>query len=135
MFEQYVGVEASSSSLSHRSDADGVVARAIASILTYRIKIMRPAAALLILALGGCATGNLSKNEPQSVAVAPLTAPTPAAPSLSSPAARAAAAPDATVSSSGKLPCETQSCKINCAPKVAPRFRPKWCAQFEEPVE
>ena len=96
---------------------------------------MRPMAALLILALGGCATGNLSKNEPQSVGVAPLTAPTPAAPSLSSPAARAAAAPDATVSSSGKLPCETQSCKINCAPKVAPRFRPKWCAQFEEPVE
>ena len=103
--------------------------------LIYRSRIMRPAAALLILALGGCATGNVSKNEPPSVAVAPLTVPTPAAPSLSSPAARAAAAPDATVSSSGKLPCETQSCKINCSAKVAPRFRPKWCAQFEEPVE
>ena len=96
---------------------------------------MRQAAALLVLALTGCATGDLSKNEPRPVAVAPQTAPTPGAPSLSSPAARAAAAPDATVSSSGKLPCETQSCKINCSPKVAPRFRPKWCAQFEEPVE
>ena len=95
---------------------------------------MRPAAALLVLALTGCATGN--KNEPQKAGeVAPTTAAQPNAPSLSSPAAKAAAAPNSTVSSSGQLPCETQSCKINCSPKVAPRFRPKWCAQFEEPIE
>ena len=97
-----------------------------------RIKIMRPAAALVVLALAGCATGNSSKNEPQ---LAGPVAPPTVAPSLPSPAAKAAAAPNATVDSSGRLPCETQSCKINCSPKVAPRFRPKWCAQFEEPIE
>src|SRR5262245_14376167 len=98
---------------------------------------MRLAAALLVLALAGCATGEVSRNEPPPVAgpagqqIASPSSP----PSLSSPAARAAAAPDATVSSSGLMACETQSCKINCSAKGPARARPKWCAQFEEPVE
>jgi len=99
---------------------------------------MRQAAALLALALAGCASGDLSpKNQPDPVAGAavPQTASPSSPPSLSSPAAKAAAAPDATVGSSGLLPCETQSCKINCSAKVPARARPKWCAQFEEPVE
>jgi hypothetical protein len=29
----------------------------------------------------------------------------------------------------------TESCKINCSPKVKKQFRPKWCARFKEPVE
>jgi hypothetical protein len=32
------------------------------------------------------------------------------------------------------MDCVTESCKINCSPKVAVRFRPKWCARFKEPV-
>src|SRR5215813_10029116 len=99
---------------------------------------MRQAAALLVLALAGCATGDLSpKNESNPMAGTGTTQNTSPSgpPSLSSPAARAAAAPDATVSSSGLLACETQSCKINCSAKVPARARPKWCAQFEAPVE
>src|SRR5262245_52020551 len=99
---------------------------------------MRHAAALLVLALTGCATDSPpSRNEPNPVAgsAAPQTASPPGPPALSSPAARAAAAPDATVSSGGLLACETQSCKINCSAKVPARARPKWCAQFEAPVE
>jgi hypothetical protein len=98
---------------------------------------MRKVAALLVLLLAGCATGDLSRNEPPPVAglVGPQIAAPSGPPSLSSPAARAAAAPDAAVSSSGLLACETQSCKINCSAKVPARARPKWCAQFEAPVE
>src|SRR5215510_8534039 len=99
---------------------------------------MKQAAALLVLALAGCATGDLSprtESQPAAGQPTPQTGSPSAPPSLSSPAARAAAAPDATVSSSGLLPCETQSCKINCSAKVPARARPKWCAQFEAPVE
>ena len=103
---------------------------------------MRPVAAFLSLALAGCAIDLSSRNEP-SVAqpVAPQTTSPPVSsaipnpPSLSSPAARAAATPDASASSSGLLPCETQSCKINCSSKVPARARPKWCANFEAPTE
>jgi hypothetical protein len=98
---------------------------------------MRKVPALLVLLLAGCATGDLSRNEPPPVAgpVGPQIAAPSGPPSLSSPAARAAAAPDATVSSSGLLACERQSCKINCSAKVPARARPKWCGQFEAPVE
>jgi hypothetical protein len=50
-----------------------------------------------------------------------------------SPAATAAAPANANVSTGELMDCVTQSCKINCSPKVAPRFRPKWCANFKEP--
>jgi len=97
---------------------------------------MRLVAAMLVLALAGCAAGNLSpRHELQPEPLAPQTATPPTPPSLSSPAARAAATPDATVGSSGLLPCETESCRINCSSKVPARARPKWCAKFEEPVE
>jgi hypothetical protein len=52
-----------------------------------------------------------------------------------SPAARAAA-PKTDVSG-GKdklLECVTNSCKINCSPAIAKRFRPKWCVRFKEPI-
>src|SRR4029079_10006079 len=104
---------------------------------------MRLVAVFLILVLGGCATGNLlpRSEPPVPEPVVPQTGPpavsstAPSPPSLSSPAARAAAAPDVTVSSSGLIPCDTQSCKINCSSKVPARARPKWCSKFEPPVE
>jgi len=52
-----------------------------------------------------------------------------------SPAARAAAPSGAQVSSGELLDCVTESCKINCSPKVKKQFQPKWCARFKEPVE
>ena len=53
-----------------------------------------------------------------------------------SPAARAAA-PKTNVSGSNGtslMECVTNSCKINCSPKVAKRFRPKWCVYYKEPI-
>ena len=34
----------------------------------------------------------------------------------------------------GLMDCTTESCRINCSPKVAARARPKWCANFKEPI-
>ena len=99
---------------------------------------MRAAVILLVLALAGCASGDLfHQEEPRSAPQesAPPVASTPSSVPLSSPAAKAAAAPNATASSDGLLDCVTESCKINCSPKVKKQFRPKWCARFKEPVE
>ena len=52
-----------------------------------------------------------------------------------SPAARAAAPKINASGSTGNslMECVTESCKINCSPNVAKRFRPKWCMYFKEP--
>src|SRR5262249_1936064 len=92
---------------------------------------MRAVAILLSLALAGCATGDLApRDEPATAhpvapqSAAPASSPSqPTGPSLSSPAAKAAAAPDSIPAGSGLLPCETQSCKINCSAKVPARAR------------
>ena len=93
---------------------------------------------LLVLALAGCASGDLfHQEEPRSAPQqsAPSVASTPSSVPLSSPAAKAAVAPNTSASSDGLLDCVTESCKINCSPKVKKQFRPKWCARFKEPVE
>lgn len=53
-----------------------------------------------------------------------------------SPAARAAAPKIDVSANNGKslMECVTSSCKINCSPSVAKRFRPKWCVYFKEPI-
>ena len=53
-----------------------------------------------------------------------------------SPAARAAAPKTNASGSNGNslMECVTNSCKINCSPKVAKRFRPKWCVYYKEPI-
>lgn len=53
-----------------------------------------------------------------------------------SPAARAAAPKTDASGSNGAslMECVTNSCKINCSPKLAKRFRPKWCKYFKEPI-
>lgn len=51
-----------------------------------------------------------------------------------SPAAKFAAPKTDTGGGNGKMDCVTTSCKINCSPNVAKRFRPKWCVYFKEPV-
>ena len=64
----------------------------------------------------------------------PQVAPAPNIVPLS-PAARAAAPAGENLSGGELLDCVTESCKINCSPKVAKQFRPKWCARFKEPAE
>ena len=53
-----------------------------------------------------------------------------------SPAAKAAAPKTDPSGSNGNslMECVTNSCRINCSPTVAKRFRPKWCKYFKEPV-
>jgi hypothetical protein len=53
-----------------------------------------------------------------------------------SPAARAAAPKTNKSGDNGSslMECITDSCKINCSPNVAKRFRPKWCRYFQEPI-
>jgi hypothetical protein len=100
-------------------------------------------ATLLPLVLAGCASGgDLFHQEPAKPAApaaeaVPQGLPQQATPrSNLSPAASAAAPPpDASESRGELMECVTQSCKINCSPKVAVRYRPKWCASFKEPAE
>ena len=97
---------------------------------------------LLLLALAGCSSsgdwfhrGEPIKPEPLTNQAIPEVAPQQAAPNKGnlSPAARAAA-PTENESKGERMDCVTESCKINCSPKVAVRFRPKWCARFKEPI-
>jgi hypothetical protein len=106
----------------------------------------RLAPLLLIAALAGCASsGSLfhqdePRPEPLVNEAAPQSGPQTSAPqapnrgNLSPAAAAAAPPPDASDSTGELMDCVTQSCKINCSPKVAARFRPKWCARFKEPI-
>ncbi len=101
---------------------------------------------LLLLIVAGCSSsGDLFRqDEPRPEAIATEPAPQagpgqaaapPSAPPPGNltPAARAAA-PQTAVGGE-LLDCVTDSCKVNCSPKVAKQFRPKWCARFKEPVE
>jgi hypothetical protein len=102
---------------------------------------------LLFLALAGCTSSgdwfhrDEPRPEPLTNQAAPESTPQPAAPqttpnrgNLSPAAAAAAPPPDAGESTGELMDCVTESCKINCSPKVAARFRPKWCARFKEPI-
>jgi len=98
---------------------------------------------LLLLALAGCTSSGdwfrQAEPEPEPLAdqaVPQVVAPQQAAPGRSnlSPAASAAAPADRTESAGELMDCVTESCKINCSPKVAVQFRPKWCARFKEPL-
>jgi len=91
---------------------------------------------LLFLALAGCSSSGdrFHREEPKPE---PFTGAIPqVAPNKGklSPAANAAAPTDANESKGELMECVTESCKINCSPKVAVRFRPKWCARFKEPI-
>lgn len=98
--------------------------------------------ALLILALSGCMSegGDIFhqdepvKPEPPSTEQpAPQAAPAPTN-VPHSPAAGAAAPIGENLNSGELLDCVTESCKVNCSPKVPKQFRPKWCARFKEPA-
>ena len=94
----------------------------------------------LFLALPGCVSGGDLFHQSEPVKPEPLTN-QQVVPEVApkgaplSPVARAAAPSGAKVNSGELLDCVTESCKINCSPKVKKRFQPKWCASFKEPVE
>jgi hypothetical protein len=96
--------------------------------------------AALFLALPGCVSEGDLFHQSEPVKPEPLTNQqvvpevAPKAAPLS-PAARAATPSGAKVNSGELLDCVTESCKINCSPKVKKQFQPKWCARFKEPVE
>ena len=106
-------------------------------------RIMRkPGIILLLLALAGCSSSGdwfhreEPKPEPLTDQTIPQISPQQAAPNKSSlsPAASAAAPSDVNERNGELKDCVTESCKINCSPKVAVRLRPKWCAGFKEPI-
>jgi len=97
---------------------------------------------LLLLALAGCSSSGdwfhreEPKPEPLTDQTIPQIAPQQAAPNKSylSPAASAVAPTDVNERNGELMDCVTESCKINCSPKVAVRSRPKWCAGFKQPI-
>jgi len=101
----------------------------------------RPVTMLLVLLLAGCSSSSslFQRDEPKPAPLTSQAVPENAPPvnpnrSNLSPAASAAAPKDDGNESPGELmDCVTESCRINCSPKVAQRFRPKWCARFKEP--
>ena len=93
-------------------------------------------ATTLLLALAGCSGSGIHQEEPIKV-VPPTTQVVPrVVPHNLSPAARTAAPKTDANESKGSslMECVTNSCKINCSPKVAKRFRPKWCVYYTEPI-
>ena len=96
--------------------------------------------AALLTALAGCmSNGDLfHESEPVKLESPANEQTAPEAPPKGaslSPAAKAAAPTDASLSSAELLDCVTESCKINCSPKVKKQFQPKWCARFKKPIE
>ena len=102
-------------------------------------------AVLLVLALTGCSGSGRFTDQPGPPAGAASTSresaidapPTnQAVPNNLSPAARSAVSQSADDrSDAGLLECVTESCRVNCSPKLEKRVRPKWCANFKEPLE
>ena len=102
----------------------------------------------LLVALAGCVSGDIYRDEPIKPAPinqsgpsvnqsGPSVGPSPqSVPQNLSPAARAAAPKTGGNESKGGalMECVTKSCKINCSPKIKKQFRPKWCVNFKEPA-
>jgi hypothetical protein len=96
--------------------------------------------AALLIGLAGCMSeGDLfHQSQPEKLESPTSEQAAPAVPPKSaplSPAANAAAPADARLSSGELMDCVTESCKINCSPKVKKQFQPKWCSRFKEPIE
>ena len=124
------------------TDTSHTACRAPATI-DVRRSIMRRllGGTTLLLALAGCVSGDIYRDEPIKPAPinqsGPSVGPSPqSVPQNLSPAARVAAPKtDGNESKGGALmECVTKSCKINCSPKIKKQFRPKWCVNFKEPA-
>ena len=96
-------------------------------------------AALLALALTGCAEStNFDRENPIKLAapieqISPPTKPVPRKSAAASAEASKTHANKSTNSSS-LLECVSDACKIKCSPEAEKQSRPKWCAYFKEPI-
>lgn len=97
---------------------------------------------ILILGLAGCSTGSgRFVDQPGPVVGTPSInqEPTDAGPTSQepprnlTPAARSAAKGASERNTGVLMECVTESCRINCSPRLEKRVRPKWCANFEVP--
>ena len=105
----------------------------------------RSLAALFVLTLVGCSSGSgRLSDQAAPVTIAPPINQEPAVDTESggrepprdlSPAAKSAASKGVNEQTAGALmECVSESCRINCSPKLEKRVRPKWCARFKEPL-
>jgi len=102
-------------------------------LLTSTFPMKRLLAATLFLVLAGCAgSSRFDEGTPTTMIVPPTTG--QVVPQNLSPAAQAAAPPETGAPAGDLMECVTESCKINCSPKVKKQFQPKWCVNFKEPV-
>ena len=118
---------------------------ALSAVQSGRHGVKPRLAVLLVLALTGCSGSGRFTDQPGPPAGAASTSresaieapPTnQAVPNNLSPAARSAVSQSADDrSDAGLLECVTESCRVNCSPKLEKRVRPKWCANFKEPLE
>ena len=96
-------------------------------------------AALLALALTGCAEStNFDREKPIKLAapielISPPTKPVPRKSAAASAKTSKTHAHEGTNSSS-LLECVSDACKIKCSPEAEKQSRPKWCAYFKEPI-
>jgi hypothetical protein len=94
-------------------------------------------AATLFLVLPGCVNSSRFDEDRPSIMVVPPTEQMPPTgqvfPQNLSPAARAAA-PETGATAGELMECVTESCRINCSPKIKKQFQPKWCVNFKEPI-
>ena len=94
-------------------------------------------AALLALALAGCAdSGNFDREIPVAL-VAPTEQVLPPTKPIRPKGltAKAAASKPEAAKESSLLECVSDACNAQCSPRIEKQSRPKWCVYFKEPVE
>ena len=127
------------SALCEPTDTSHATCRAPPPPTDVRRKMRQLGKMLLLLALAGCVSSDFYQDEPikpepsiNQSAIGP--APQSVQHNLSPAATAAASKSDETDSGGALKDCVTESCKINCSPKVKKQFRPKWCVNFKEPA-
>src|SRR5262245_35483589 len=108
----------------------------VASPWTRGSKMSWPYAALLAVALAGCAdTGNFDRDKPVKLAAPaePIVAPTMPGPPKSSLARAEASKTETSENSSPLMGCVSEACKTQCYSDLEKGSRPKWCMYFKKP--
>jgi hypothetical protein len=93
-------------------------------------------AAVLALALAGCAKStNFDRENPIQLAapIEQISPPTKLVPAASAETSKTHA--NESTNSSSLLECVSDACKIKCSPEAEKQSRPKWCAYFKEPID
>lgn len=101
-------------------------------------------AAILVLAVAGCAKDSASSVAPSANEIIPYLSPKTASvarparqvvPRNLPPEVRAEALEGASESKKPPLmECMSDACKVECSPNVTKQSKPKWCSYFKEPI-